>query len=54
VIDAGGLVGGLVGAGGAVLIDEELGDRGLATAASLGAAVGLALAAHLSRNWDAD
>jgi hypothetical protein len=52
VIDAGGLVGGLVGGGTAVLIDEEIGDRGMATALSLGAAAGLGLAAYLSRHWD--
>ena len=51
VIDAGGLVGMVGGGGIGVLIGGEIGDRAVAGAAAVGAAIGLGAAAYFTRNW---
>jgi hypothetical protein len=53
VIDAGGIVGGLVGLGAGVVVDDRLGETGVGLG-TLGAALGLGAAAYLTRRWDAD
>ncbi len=54
VIDAGGIVGMVGGGGIGVLIGGEIGDRAVAGAAAVGAALGLGAAAYLTRNWADD
>jgi hypothetical protein len=52
VIDAGGLVGGLVGAGGAILVSGDSGEKTTAALAVAGAAIGLGTSAYFTRHWD--
>jgi hypothetical protein len=51
VIDAGGIVGMVGGGGIGVLIGGEIGDRAVAGAAAVGAALGIGAAAYFTRNW---
>lgn len=51
VIDAGGIVGGVGGAGIGVLLSGNTGDRATAALAALGAAGGLAATAYFTRGW---